>query len=346
MKRCGRSERIYQIRVTYKRTKRKFRSKRKKEKQKSNTASYDHIIKAPIKLILNDENHRHNVLDFIEDINFFCRLKNKRILLDFSRTTHMYSGATLLFRAHICRIYNKKHISTTIKCKYSKVPKINEVLKQIGLLEILGQKLNRTPRHPDVVHWRYAQGAGALGEKYEEILGSYDGAITPALSEGLYLGITEAMTNTRHHAYPDQENSSYNEIPTNEWWMFSQEKDGELHVVICDLGIGIPVSLPTKKPNVWKKITSKLGGTPKDSIVIQEAIRHSKTRTGKEHRGKGLKQLTNVLANTKGGRLVLFSNHGCYNVREGDVSLFDFKRSINGTLIAWSLPIANLETAA
>ena len=65
-----------------------------------------------------------------------------------------------------------------------------------------------------------------------------------------------------------------------------------------------------KKPGWWEQMKIKLGDTPRDSRVIAETIRLSRTRTEQSHRGKGLRQLTSVLENTEGGILQLFSNHG------------------------------------
>ena len=148
------------------------------------------------------------------------------------------------------------------------------------------------------------------------------------------------MTNTRQHAYPDLEpDKGFDSSENNEWWMFSQEKDQALSVVFCDLGIGIPTSLPHKKPGLWRKISKKFGGTPNDSEVIKEAIQYSKSRTKSSHRGKGLKQLTGILEKTTGGMLHLYSNHGCYSSINGEIELNNYKDSIHGTLIAWSVPL-------
>ncbi|MBT8419230.1 MAG: ATP-binding protein, partial [Gammaproteobacteria bacterium] len=112
-----------------------------------------------------------------------------------------------------------------------------------------------------------------------------------------------------------------------------------VYVVFCDLGIGIPESLPKKQPSVWQRISEKFGANPKDSQVISEAILHSTSRTGYAHRGKGLNQLTNILSQTPGGNLRLYSNYGCYTLRDDKRYLRDYKTTINGTLISWSLPI-------
>ena len=340
MKKLSRKNKLYHTRVTIKRTRRKYRSKKNSKTSPKLSEVYSgYVAIAPKVFDISSKHDRKNLMFFIRKMNSICKHDKKTTILDFTNTTHMVSGGTLLFRAHLCKLMNDNP-EFKIKIRLSKEIKINQVLKQIGALELLGQYPNIDTDHPDVVNWRYAQGAGALGEKYEEILGHYDGAITPALSERLYLGLTEAMTNTRHHAYPDTvSGEEHISSDGNEWWMFSQEKDGNLYVVFCDLGMGIPASLPNKKPSLWAKITKRFGTKPKDSKVISEAIKHSQSRTKLEYRGKGLKQLTGILEQTEGGGLHLFSNYGCYTSANGGVSLSDQKVSINGTLIAWSMPI-------
>ena len=125
-----------------------------------------------------------------------------------------------------------------------------------------------------------------------------------------------------------------------EWWMFSQERDGLLTVVFCDLGIGIPGTLPIKKPNLWKRIQAF--GSHLDAHAIQEAIGESRTRTGLHHRGKGLKQLVDVIAKVNGGQVNIFSNRGRFTLKSGSESISQFKDDIYGTLITWQVPIGGL----
>ncbi|MES9901579.1 MAG: hypothetical protein ABW168_02720 [Sedimenticola sp.] len=339
MKKCNRERVLYFERISRNREKRRVHKKKKVNKGKKNRSSHDEVIDAPVIFSLMNKKRRSKFLRFTEKMKTILTLSNSSILIDLSKTTSMYSDATLIFRAHLCRLVNNCS-NNRIRIKLSQSDKINQVLKQIGVLDLLEQSHNMTTDHPDVINWRYAQGASVVGEKFEEILGPYDGSITEKLSEGLYLGLTEAMTNTKHHAYPHSDDGLTYPVEPNEWWMFSQEKDGRLHVSFFDLGIGIPKSLPEKKPSLWKRIKRKLGEKVSDGIIIEEAIKHSLSRTGQGYRGKGLKQLTSVLTNTEGGLLQLHSNRGCYTHEEGEEKVYDFPNSIGGTLISWSLPIA------
>jgi hypothetical protein len=122
------------------------------------------------------------------------------------------------------------------------------------------------------------------------------------------------------------------------WWMFSQERDGYLTVVFCDLGVGIPTTLPVKKPKWWQKIVS-LGKADSDAEIIRGAVDMSLSRTGKHYRGKGLRQLLEVVQGHPDGAIRIFSNRGCYTFNHGRASVRDYGDSIMGTLIQWKLPV-------
>jgi hypothetical protein len=203
---------------------------------------------------------------------------------------------------------------------------------------LVGYRRKVETTHDDVIHWRSATGHEVIGEKFDEVLGYYDGQITEVLSKNLYLGFTEAMTNCHHHAYigtrPDGLNIAAEQ---KDWWMFSQERDGWLSVVFCDLGIGIPGTLPIKKPTLWQRI--ELFGSKLDAHAIQEAIGESRTRTGLHHRGKGLKQLVDVVAHVDQGQIGIFSNKGRFTLKSQKESISQFTDSIYGTLIYWKVPL-------
>ncbi|MBT8420572.1 MAG: ATP-binding protein [Gammaproteobacteria bacterium] len=339
MKKCDGKRRLYLQRIAANRAKRKFRKTAKTKVELRDKATFDDVISAPRFFTLQDEKERRTFLAFIGELDRLRPLQNQRILIDFSMTEQMISDGTLLFKAHLYQLVTQDN-NLKIKVKFSRSSRINQVLQQIGVLKLVGQKSDLRIRHPDVVNWRYAQGAGAIGRKTDGILEPFEGTISETLQKGLYLGLTEAMTNTRQHAYPDIiQTDDFTENMRIEWWMFSQDKGDRVHVVFCDLGIGIPESLPNKQPNLWKRILKSFGATPGDSRVISETIRSSASRTGQAHRGKGLSQLTKILSKTKGGDLRLYSNHGCYTLCGGDPYLQDYKTTINGTLIYWSLPI-------
>jgi hypothetical protein len=259
------------------------------------------------------------------------------LVLDFSRTVKMYADGTLLFVAELRRLIRQTNGSVTIMCDVPDNKKTAQVLKQIGIFDLLGTICDVEPIDDDVVNWRYAHGHWVDGAKYENVLGAYDGQIADALTAQLYKGITEAMTNVVNHAYiaPRLDGLPVQDNP--EWWMFSRELNGYLAIVFCDLGAGIPATLPAKRPTLWESI-QRVGRTS-DGDVIGYAIQESISRTGAVHRGKGLGQIVKAVDAIKDSEVHVMSNQGGYRRRNGKTSLFHYRDSILGTLIFWRVPL-------
>lgn len=149
-------------------------------------------------------------------------------------------------------------------------------------------------------------------------------------------GLGEAMTNAVQHAYESTRNDGLNYKGSTDWWMFSQAKDERLSVVFCDLGAGIPATLPLKRPPLWKRLMLKKPD-PTDGDCIHEAIVEGRTSTGLDGRGYGLGNIVDVVENSPTGIVNVFSNRGLYDSRSG--SPIDYEDSILGTLIYWSVPM-------
>lgn len=298
------------------------------------------IITAPEVFDINNGLDRSTTLQFLRRMTTHMKESTRPIKLNFKHTEKMVSGAALLFKAELCRTLFSAQVTEAPSIIPPLSNKISQVLHQIGVYDLLEYTSNIQITHPDVVNWRYANGDEVIGEKYNEILGKYDGVIPDPLASSLYLGITEAMTNCHHHAYIMERGDGLDVYDHKKsWWMFSQEKDGKLSVVFTDLGIGIPVSLPVQKPGLWQVIVKRLGLRLKDGQVIEEAIRYSKSRTGKSYRGKGLRQLVEAVENIEGANLFIYSNKGLYTYISNETAVYNFSDSIHGTLISWSVPL-------
>lgn len=330
-------QRKHLIAIQKKRLRRLWKRRRRcaaKRRQESHRSPpwWTDDIKAPRIFDILDPENRGDLLHFIETISNAAAKTHAKIRLDFYHTEKMVVSGTLLFRAHMTKLC-QQYPATVFKCSKPKSRKISEVLTKIRLLALFSQDFHVNPHHSDVIHWNLAEGKGADGEKFESILGAYDGTLSPRLSKGLYLGITEAMTNTRHHAYPIKTQGT-------EWWMFSQERHGWLTVAICDLGVGIPATLPDKQPYTWAVIKRAFNGKATDAKIMETAIRLKRTRTHHGHRGKGLTQLANVVDQTQhDSSFFIYSGKGCYAKSNKKVILHDYESPISGTVITWKLPL-------
>ncbi|UZE14768.1 hypothetical protein [Pseudomonas sp. B21-053] len=294
------------------------------------------VIKAPFEIDIGKTKVRRSTLQFFYRIRTQINQGCRRVWIDFTETRKLASGGTLLLCAELTRLIENVQ-GLKIRSSLPKSNKASQVMQQVGLSRLLNTKNKTKCLDGDVVNWRSARGQGALGAKYDEILGYYDGLITDSLQSELYTGITEAMTNAQQHAYIDQRGDGIVTDPDyRPWWMFSQEKDGKLSVVFCDLGVGIPASLPRTRPRLWH-FMDRLNLT--EGRQIEGAVRNSQTRTRKQHRGKGLRQIIETISSCAGGKALIFSNKGWYSMESGKQRSGDFGDSIMGTVIYWQMPL-------
>jgi hypothetical protein len=106
---------------------------------------------------------------------------------------------------------------------------------------------------------------------------------------------------------------------------------------MCDIGVGIPKTLPMTSPSLFERIKTVFGVSPPDSRCIEEAVKESKSRTGRQERGKGL---GNIVASAGDrGSILIYSNRGCYLAKSGMIETADYRGSISGTLVCWQLPL-------
>ena len=328
--------RIWLIRRALREAKRKFKKITKARTNKKKFADFERL-KAPAEFNIFDNKARVSTLRFIANIHNLIRDGRRKLLLDFTCTAVFASGGTLLFLAEITRLRHL-HKNLILKGLCPRNGKAAQVMKQTGLAKVLCMRVEAKVKDHDVVNWKYATGQGALGQKCDVILGPYDGVVAEALSDNLYRGLTEAMTNVHHHAYIMGRGDGYALDDTyRPWWMFSQEKDGCLNVVFCDLGCGIPATLPIKQAKWWSY--AKRFGITDEGRLIQGAVRNSQSRTRKLHRGKGLRQIADTISLEPMGRVHIYSNSGLYTLKGGQESAYDYRSSIMGTVIQWRMPL-------
>lgn len=159
----------------------------------------------------------------------------------------------------------------------------------------------------------------------------------------MHSGLTEAVTNVTHHAYPDEGKFSRRD---KNWYLSGSfdEKQKVLKIVFYDQGIGIPKSLPASK--VWEKALVILSKIPiidrkKDEVLLKAAVEMDRTSTGTNDRGKGLQDLLEFVKQRDNGYLSIISHKGLYkySMKRGreKVKSVSFERSLLGTLIIWNV---------
>lgn len=158
----------------------------------------------------------------------------------------------------------------------------------------------------------------------------------------LYEGLSEAITNTCHHAYREVTDSR-----RRYWWLTGSfdQKTKTLEVTFYDRGVGIPKTLPTHRG--FEKIKDFFGAW-KDSDKIEAAMAIGRSSTGLEERGKGLQNLIEFARSYPRGTLRITSLRGTYKEdysgldktrKDCTVTKIEHVASVGGTLIQWSVNI-------
>jgi hypothetical protein len=294
---------------------------------------------APAVFDIENDTNRRDLIRFLEDLRMHFKSKQASLLLiDFRHTLRFVASGTLLFYAELCRLLDYSR-NVVVRCTEPQNQRASQVLQQIGVYALCHHPFHGRPTHRDVVHWRVARGHIVDASKYAQAIEVHEGKLAEPLVNGIYRGLAEAMTNVCHHAYIEQRDDGLGFDGTHDWWVFSQAKDGHLYVALCDLGIGIPRTLPGKNPGLFKGLLQRFGVDPPDGNCIAAAIEDSRSRTGKPERGKGLGDIIEAVAGTSNGIAVVFSNQGCYTLRNGIEAVGTYRDSIRGTLISWSVPL-------
>jgi len=287
----------------------------------------------------------YNERNYSKTVSFFNKVKREseknKISINFDETTLITASAMICFLSEVDLILKfSSPESKTITFKHPKHEKIESILKQVGFYELVKKEPRKTKVFEDVSYWNYASGAKSELQKTQNAMIEIENKIGRKAKRKLYKGFSEAMANSVEHAYYN----ANDEIQTK-WWAFAGVYKGKLIVVICDKGIGIPISLPKK----WgvELVEKTLGllniKTKSDSALIQAATRMGKTRTNQNNRGKGLSDVLSIINQFKVGNLSIFSNKGYYRYYGANGvakdKLTEHNLSMCGTIVEWSIPL-------
>lgn len=167
--------------------------------------------------------------------------KIDRLTLDFRRVEKITADGMILLYSELDIINRLKN-----KTKLRLIPPIrsrpSQVLIQIKLYELLGKLPHHKPlTDPTVINWTATSNTNAEPKGWATLTKN------PELYKHLYTPVIEAITNSCAHAYIRPRNDFFKcesvIAEKRKWWMFSQTKDGELHVALADLGVGFSGSI-------------------------------------------------------------------------------------------------------
>lgn len=291
------------------------------------------VVSFPREISING-NVRAFTIQVIKDIHNSILSGKKRIFLDFSKTKKIDASGMIPIYAELFNIKNTFQNIKFFCCK--KVSnKIGQVLTQIGIYNMCGQKnFNKKTTLSDVIHWRVCHGVSVICEQIDNIIPDEERVSIPETSD-IYGGCIEATKNALRHAYTETRSGIPVAHTKTGWWCFSQVKDQRLEVVVCDLGVSIPKTLPKNFPDIMVKLSHL--GCNTDADIIAGALERPRSRSGETYRGNGLPKMVEVAS--IGGRLTIYSRRGAVWVDGSNIHKKNFKHPLLGTIIAWTLPL-------
>lgn len=326
----------------------KRRKRRKYQRQLEQELAYrlypgEVGIEAPLHFQLESDHH-----DLLVD--FLARLRkafksSHAVCVDFRRVKGVVAGGTLLFFSELHRL-RLIYPSHAVRCIPPRDSTVAQVFKHLKIFDVFGHQSRIQPTRPDVVNWRVATSDVIDGSLVGSTLAAYE-SLEGEKSKLLYRGATEAMNNVVDHAYIEPRKDGLPTPSKKSWWLFCREDEMNAVVAVCDLGIGIPKSLPLVYPEeIVRALLARIssGAIPADSAMIEAAMQLSRTRTDVQGRGKGLPDARAIVDAVPGGRLYIFSNKGMLLYSNGSNFRKDFGRSIKGTVVVWVVPIKGSES--
>lgn len=309
----------------------------KKHNTSSNNSNNSVIIVLPDILFLaeieNNYKFRNDLLTRIEEIHSYAK-QHKKICLDFSSTKQIFSHAMLLLYAEL---HNLKNIYPNIKfsCKKSREMRVNHVLRQLDLFSLFNTHYPKIKFYKNVDYWKTSSGKFAIEDSYQEIFPK-NNILDEETSENLYSACNEATINSVNHAYIDERKLSPVLKDKEAWWGFSEETDEYLSVSICDLGVGIPATIPSTN-KAFKEIFKELFDKENHGEIIARAIENYESRTKEKHRGNGLKTIANFAKNNNNISLAIYSSKGIVDIQNKNTTNHNCKKAIQGTIISWKI---------
>jgi hypothetical protein len=288
------------------------------------------------------------MVSFLRALVDLTLVKKQRVCIDFRNTVKCYSDGTLLFYAELQRILARR--PNTITCKAPRNRVAGQVLCHLGILKQLGYTKDIPSERDDVTHWqrfagRYADATQGVGQAIDDLQGLGREQI-----RYLFRSVSEALTNVTQHAYIEQRMDGSGHPSDAGWWMFVREEPDELQVCFCDLGVGVPYSVPrNSKHSTW--FSTRMGSvlqafgihSHRDAETIQVTVDEKRSRFELTHRGNGFGNMLESVAKAESGRLIINSNRGAYmySSAAGKATHLtrNYEDSIFGTVVAWSIKL-------
>lgn len=281
-----------------------------------------------------------------ETLNFFNKIRkvgdnNERLFIEMRYLKYISPEAALVLVAELDRlcILSGKRIGVRYFNKWNE--QIKTIFKDIGMYEFLHIELSRKQKLSHIQNdsnsikfLKFRAGIDINYGRKVEIIDDIKKLVNNSEElngrKTLKVGLTEAILNTHHHAYPNDfiENSIFKEP---KWWVSAcfDSSNNNMKLIVYDQGKTIPGTLDLKKYRVFNE---------SDSEKIKTAVETSESSTKLANRGKGLKSIKQYAKNANNGELVIISKKGYYKyIKNADmIKTFNMGQALEGTLISWN----------
>ena len=218
-------------------------------------------------------------------------------------------------------------------------PEAKRLLNASGFPEIIAQRKVTESPDPEVMTIK----TGERGETaIAKMVADFSLEKIAAKDEGAHLGtrkaiyeiLLECMGNTYQHAY-----QSYLRYDPK-WWIMADHNASEatVNITILDYGEGIPSTVRKRfLEGIGRQLTRRTLG--RDNQLILSALRgERRSRTRKDHHGKGLPQIYEHSKERLISGLTIVSGHA--HVSLGKEEYRDTQRPFQGTLISFQVVAA------
>lgn len=289
------------------------------------------------------------VVDFLQEIEHEVLTRGQSVRLDFRRSKLLYPPGVLLLYAELNRIISTATIHKPVKIVPPFSSRATQVLKQVGLFDLSGDKVNTVTTRQDVIYWRLAKGLSQSGDELKMLEGIADRVNSSdaenVQKSGLWRGISEAVNNAQEHGYTAAREDGFAGLESVRWWLLTQIRNQTFTAAVCDLGCGYAATLQPQILEWFGRLIRQISTVEnRDTQAIQAAMEYGRSSTRQSERGRGSRDALALLEKHGDGDLYMLSNSGYvrYSCRDNQVALkgvtsLDF--NIRGTIVWWNLKL-------
>lgn len=283
-------------------------------------------------------------LDEFRDRVLAPRTESYRVYVDLKPIKRLSVPVAIVLAAEFHRWSIVRNYQLRIRDSHAWAPSVRNLLSDLGVFDLLGLRaVADSPNDDNFTLTRLISGTKTDGYKIDQLQAQF-GVVLAGFTKNpdMFAGLMEAAENAIAHGYPDGYKPKH-QFAGHRWWAASclDPRSMTLRFFVFDQGAGIPFTLPTA--TFYEQIRATLAQLfgdfiPNDSVMLRAALEVGRTRTGLDHRGLGLKRMSDVVTGAENGSLRILSGKGeiVYYADER-IETRDHDSHIGGTLIEWSM---------